>query len=156
MAIQVKKSSTIQSMKKTFILTLFMLMQLSAWCQDTQANGPFKVTLVNNEYQVCIYLNLYEKIIRVPGQDIYGELPGYFDADRDNRLWLIVDGELIDESTASLEFVNDFGSEDLVCELKYEGGGDYTLHRVSGSPLKIVVNKKWLKIPRTMKMRIRE
>ena len=51
---------------------------------------------------------------------------------------------------------HDFGSEDLVCDLKYEGKGRYTLHRVSGSTLKIVVNKKWLKLPKTLEMKVRE
>ena len=143
-------------MKKMIFSMLLMLSVLSAWSQEAQDSLPFKVTLVNKEYQVCIYMNLYDKNIRVPGQDIYGDLPGYFAADRDSRLWLIVDSELTGENSARLEFVNDFGSEDLVCDLKYEGKGRYTLHRVSGSTLKIVVNKKWLKIPKTLEMKVRE
>ena len=42
----------------------------------------------------------------------------------------------------------DYGSEDLTAELKRNSDGTYTLTRLAGSTMKIVVNNKWVKIPK--------
>lgn len=46
-----------------------------------------------------------------------------------------------------LGITNDYGSEDLSATLQYNGDGTYILRQVSGSRIKIVVNRKWVKIP---------
>ena len=49
---------------------------------------------------------------------------------------------------ASLDIVNDYGSEDLTAILTYDAQKNvYTLRQTGGSRLKIVVNRKWVKIP---------
>ena len=117
---------------------------------------PFKGYLYNDEYEVFLRINFYDKNIKIAGQELYGELPGYLGRKGHSFCWVMVEAEIEDEKKASMTLINDFGSEDLVCDLKYEGKGRYTLHRVSGSTLKIVVNKKWLKIPKTLEMKVRE
>ena len=93
-------------------------------------------------------MDFYRNNIKVPGQEIFGELPGYFGSKRDGRKWLFVTAELKDSITAKLTITNDYGSEDLKAELKRNSDGTYTLTRIEGSTMKIVVNNKWVKIPK--------
>ncbi len=117
-----------------------------------QDSRPFEAKIYNSEYQMYIKMNLYDKDIIV-GQDesILGELPGYFWTKRDTRKWYIIDATLINDHQAELAFVNDFGSEDFTAILTFDEDGGYTLERQEGSKLKIVVNSKFVKIPKTVR-----
>lgn len=107
----------------------------------------FKAHLVNDEFQVWIDLDLYHNNILVPRQEIFGEVPGFFGAVRDTRKWIISDAT-IKGKKAILTIINDYGSEDLKAELKHNSNGTYTLSRIDGSTMKIVVNNKWVNIPK--------
>ena len=48
----------------------------------------------------------------LPGQELFGEMPGYFGDRRDSRKWLITDAD-IEGKTAHLSIINDYGSEDM-------------------------------------------
>lgn len=110
-------------------------------------DSVFKAHLVNDEYQVWMDIDFYHNNITVPRQEIFGEVPGYFGAVRDTRKWIISDAA-IKGKKALLTIINDYGSEDLTAELKRNSDGTYTLIRLSGSTMKIVVNNKWVKIPK--------
>ena len=107
----------------------------------------FKAHLVNDEFQVWMDIDFYHNNITVPRQEIFGEVPGYFGAVRDTRKWIISDA-VIKGKKAILTIINDYGSEDLKAELKRNSDGTYTLTRIEGSTMKIVVNNKWVKIPK--------
>ena len=107
----------------------------------------FKAHLVNDEFQVWMDIDFYHNNITVPRQEIFGEVPGYFGAVRDTRKWIISDAT-IKGKKALLTIINDYGSEDLKAELKLNSDGTYTLTRLEGSNMKIVVNNKWVKIPK--------
>lgn len=107
----------------------------------------FKAHLVNDEFQVWMDIDFYHNNIIVPRQEIFGEVPGYFGAVRDTRKWIISDA-VIKGKKAILTIINDYGSEDLKAELKRNSDGTYTLTRLEGSTMKIVVNNKWVKIPK--------
>ena len=107
----------------------------------------FKAHLVNDEFQVWMDIDFYHNNIIVPRQEIFGEVPGYFGAVRDTRKWIISDA-VIKVKKAILTIINDYGSEDLKAELKRNSDGTYTLTRLEGSTMKIVVNNKWVKIPK--------
>ena len=107
----------------------------------------FKTHLVNDEFQVWMDIDFYHNNITVPRQEIFGEVPGYFGAVRDTRKWIISDA-VIKGKKAILTIINDYGSEDLKAELKRNSDGTYTLTRIEGSTMKIVVNNKWVKIPK--------
>ena len=107
----------------------------------------FKAHLVNDEFQVWMDIDFYHNNIIVPRQEIFGEVPGYFGAVRDTRKWIISDA-VIKGKKAILTIINDYGSEDLKAELKRNSDGTYTLTRIEGSTMKIVVNNKWVKIPK--------
>ena len=97
-----------------------------------------------------IRIDLNSKQIRVPGQDIFGFVPGFFGDYEDARKWLFTDTELMNSHTAKLQIVNDYGSEDLEATLSYEKDGTYILTQDSGSVLKIARNRKWVKIPKKL------
>lgn len=137
-------------MQKTFIHTLlvclFLIVSQSMRAQDSVR--PFEGKYYNEEYQVYLHLNFYDKDMEVSGQEYLGPLPGYFSAKRDTRLWMIVDAELINENKAHTTFINDFGSEDFEADLTIGKDGSLTLKRLEGSTLKIVVNNKYVKLPK--------
>lgn len=108
---------------------------------------PFKAHMVNDEFQVWLDIDFINKNIIIPGQEIFGELPGYFGAKRDTCKWIISEAT-VKGKTAKLLIINDYGSEDLTAELRLNSNGTYTLKQLDGSTIKIVVNNKWLKIPK--------
>ena len=118
--------------------------------QETPADTIiFKTHIENKEYQVWLDIDFYKQDIIIPGQEIFGEVPGYLGAKRDTRKWIIVDYS-ISGNAAKLTIINDYGSEDLEASLTYNGDGTYTFKQIKGSTIEIVVNNKWVKLPQKM------
>lgn len=115
-------------------------------CVDTTT---FAGRIVNDEYQVWIEMDFYHNDVVTPNQEIFGQVPGYFGAKRDTRKWIIVDAQVKGKS-AKLILSNDYGSEDLEAKLTCERDGTYTLERLKGSTMKIVVDRKWVNIPKKL------
>ena len=115
----------------------------------------FKAHLVNDEFQVWMDIDFYHNNITVPRQEIFGEVPGYFGAVRDTRKWIISDA-VIKGKKSLLTIINDYGREDLKAELKRNSDGTYTLTRLSGSTMKIVVDNKWVKIPKDITFYVKQ
>lgn len=137
-------------MRRFTCIITSVLISLFSYAQDAQTNVSqiFHTYIYNKEYMVYLDINLYNNDIKVPGQDIFGEIPGYFGARRDSRKWLITSAKINSSNKASLDIVNDYGSEDLTAILTYDAQKNvYTLRQTGGSRLKIVVNRKWVKIP---------
>lgn len=132
-------------MKKVILISLLALLH-GAFAMAQAGKEPFKGTFLNKEYQVYITINFQEQNVKVPGQDILGELPGYFGDQKDSRKWLITSAK-VKGKVAYLEIVNDYGSEDLEAELTLEKDGTYTLEQKKGSNIKIARDRKWVKIP---------
>ena len=110
----------------------------------------FKGKITNKEYDVYMNIDFYHKNLKVPGQELFGEMPGYFGDRRDSRKWLITDAD-IEGKTAHLSIINDYGSEDLTADLIALHYGNYELQQKEGSNLKIARNRKWVKIPKKLK-----
>ena len=110
----------------------------------------FKTQLSNKEYDVYLNIDFYHKNLKVPGQELFGEMPGYFGDRRDSRKWLITDAT-IDGKTAHLSIINDYGSDDLTADLVILPDGSYELQQKDGSSMKIARNRKWVKIPKKLK-----
>ena len=127
------------------IVMLFSFVLVSA-----QESRPFKGKIVNDEYQVWIEMDFYESTVVVPEQEIFGEVAGYLGAKRDPRKWIVTSVEMKNATTARLEIVNDYGSEDLTASLTLNRDGTFTLKQLDGSTIKIAVNKKWVKLPKTL------
>lgn len=146
-------------MKKIIFTLMLAALYIQATAQ-TSPQRPFQAYLYNEEYQVWLDINFYDNNINVPYQEIFGPLPGYLGAKRDSRKWLITDAN-VKGNTAIVTIVNDYGSEDLTAILTYNGdgkqqengsvgGATYTLTQKSGSTMKIVVNRKWVKLPKKL------
>lgn len=120
---------------------------------ETQAKtAPFNAYLQNAEYNIFIRLNLYDKDITVPGQDIYGSLDGYIGSKQSSNVWLITSATLKNSHTAELEIINDYGSEDFTATLHLNSDGTYTLKKNGGSTFKFSVRGKWQKLPGTIQL----
>jgi hypothetical protein len=117
---------------------------LSASAQKT--DKPFRAYIYNNEYEVFMRLDLYSESITVPGQELYGNLPGYLGKRHNSFCWLITSAK-IDGNTAELQMINDYGSEDLTARLTVEKDSLYVLRQVEGSTLKVPKEGKWQKLP---------
>lgn len=141
-------------MKKLIATLVLILMLLPAIAQESKE--PFHAYLINKEYKVNLRIDLYQQNITVPGQDLYGELPGYLWKQNNSFCWLITSAEVDDSGkTATLQLINDYGSEDLTATLKAESDSVYVLKQIEGSTLKVPNNGKWQKLPKTLEFRRR-
>ena len=109
----------------------------------------FKGKITNKEFDVYMTIDFYHKNLKVPGQELFGEMSGYFGDRRDSRKWLITDAEIYGK-IAHLSIINDYGSEDLVADLIVLPNGTYELQQKDGSSMKIARNRKWVKIPKKL------
>lgn len=120
---------------------------------DTAAQArPFKAYLYNKEYKIYLRINLYEKDIKVPGQELYGLLDGYIGSNQSGNMWMITSSEIKNATTAEIEVINDYGSEDFTATLRLNRDGSYTLKKNGGSTLKFGVRGKWQKLPGTIEL----
>ena len=86
-------------------------------------------------------------------QDVLGQMDGYIGSKQSRSLWMIISSTVIDERTAEIEVVNDYGSEDFTAELKVNRDGTYSYRKKDGSTLKFAVKGKWQKIPARVEFR---
>lgn len=140
-------------MKKTF--TAFLL-----FCAMSAAHAQSKVTPMdtttfagvfdNKEYNVYLYIDFYHNDIVVPGQEVFGEMAGYFGDKRDSRKWLFTSAEITDSASAKVAITNDYGSEDLKATLTKQPDGTFVLKQEEGSTIKIARDRKWVKMPKRL------
>lgn len=135
-------------MKRIVLPILIALATVAAHAQE--AGKPFKGYLYNDEYEVFLCINLHDKDIKIAGQEVYGELPGYLGRKGNSFCWVIVEAEMESDRKARMNLINDFGSEDLEASLTLKSDSTYLLKQETGSPLKIPKNGKWLKLPKTL------
>ena len=134
-------------MKRKIFITLLCL--ISTICMAQNDSTLFKGKITNKEFDVYMTIDFYHKNLKVPGQELFGEMSGYFGDRRDSRKWLITDAE-IHGKIAHLSIINDYGSEDLVADLIVLPNGTYELQQKDGSSMKIARNRKWVKIPKKL------
>ena len=137
-------------MKK--IITIIILAFLLSPALAQENKEPFRAYLINKEYSVYLRIDFYQESISVPGQDLYGKLPGYLSKQHNSFCWLITSAE-VEGNKATLQMINDYGSEDLTATLTAESDSVYVLKQIEGSTLKIPNNGKWQKLPKTLELR---
>ena len=114
-------------MKKLFFILFTIHYSLfTAFAQSERT--PFHAYLYNNEYEVYLKINLYDEDVEVPGQELYGPLPGYFGKKHNSFCWVITAAEVKNDST-------------------------YILKQEKGSTLKVPKNSKWQKIPKILELK---
>ena len=140
-------------MKKILLILAVYGISLSSALAQKEIE-PFRAYLYNNEYEVYLKIDFYDETITVPGQDLFGQLPGYLGKQRNSFCWLITSAQ-IKGKTAHLALINDYGSEDLTATLTQKNDSLYVLKQVEGSTLKVPKNGKWQKLPKTLEFKRR-
>ena len=135
-------------MKRWLLSILITLASTWAWAQNN--NEPFKGHLYNKEYKVYLHINFYQNNILIPGQELFGQVAGYFGADVDSRKWIFTNVTLKDNHTAELLVTNDYGSEDLEATITALPDGTFVFEQGKGSTIKFAINRKWQKMPRRL------
>ncbi|MDE5572013.1 MAG: hypothetical protein K2I86_08210 [Prevotella sp.] len=114
---------------------------------------PFRAYLYNNEYNVYLRINLYDQDITIPGQELYGQLPGFLGKLHNSFCWVITSSRVKDDKEAELQLINDFGSEDLTATLTVINDSTYVLRQINGSSLKVPNKGKWQKLPKALELK---
>lgn len=140
-------------MKKVVTLALLALAVSPAFAQ--KADRAFHTYLINNIYEVYLRINLYDQNIQIPGQELYGDLPGYLGKKNNSFCWVITSCKVKNEKEAELQLINDFGSEDLKATLIRQNDSVYILKQGSGSTIKVPNKGKWQKLPKTIEFKRR-
>ena len=138
-------------MKKSIFTLAIWLVSLNAMSQDEAK--PFHAYLYNEEYEVYLQIDFYGESISVPGNELYGQLPGYLGKKNNSFCWPITVAKLKNKRTAELSLINDYGSEDLTATLTCVNDSTYTLKQGKGSTLKVPKNGKWQKLPATLTLK---
>ena len=142
-------------MRKTCLTIIALWLTISTFAEQTDSTA-FRAYLYNNEYEVYLRINLYDEDIKVPGQELYGTLPGYLGKKNNSFCWVVTSARIKDSKTATLDMINDYGSEDLTATLIRKNDSIYILKQESGSTLKVPKNSKWQKIPKTLELKRRK
>ena len=142
-------------MRKTYLTIIALWLTISAFAEQKDST-TFRAYLYNNEYDVYLRINLYDEDIKVPGQELYGTLPGYLGKKNNSFCWVVTSAKIKDSKTATLNLINDYGSEDLTATLTCKNDSIYILKQESGSTLKVPKNSKWQKIPKTLELKRRK
>ena len=137
-------------MNKLLAISLFCLASIGMRAQSN--NGPFRAYIYNNEFDVYLRINFYEQNITVPGQDLYGQVPGYLGKKNNSFAWIITSATIKGDK-AHLAIINDYGSEDLTATLTRKNDSIYVLKQIDGSTLKVPNKGKWQKLPKTLEFK---
>ena len=139
------------TLNKIIFSALLMLLSTATWAQKQK--DSFRAYLYNNTYNVYLRINFYDQDVTVPGQELYGKLPGYLGKLHNSFCWVITSCEIKDEKKAEMQLINDFGSEDLNATLTRENDSIYVLKQGSGNTIKVPNNGKWQKLPKTLEFK---
>lgn len=136
---------------KVIFSALLLLLPTLIWAQ--KQGESFRAYLYNNTYNVYLRINFYDQDVTVPGQELYGRLPGYLGKLHNSFCWVITSCDIKSEKRAELQLINDFGSEDLNATLTRENDSIYVLKQGAGSTIKVPYNGKWQKLPKTLEFK---
>ena len=136
---------------KVIFSALLLLLPTLIWAQ--KQGESFRAYLYNNTYNVYLRINFYDQDVTVPGQELYGRLPGYLGKLHNSFCWVITSCDIKSEKRAELQLINDFGSEDLNATLTRENDSIYVLKQGAGSTIKVPNNGKWQKLPKIVELK---
>ena len=129
-----------------------ILYTLLLWCFPVVIHAQentFRAYLYNNEYNVYLRINFYDQNVRVPGQELYGTLPGYLGKVNNSFCWVITSCQIKNDREATLQLINDFGSEDLTATLTRKNDSIYLFRQGAGNTIKVPNKGKWQKLPKS-------
>ena len=132
--------------KRLLISFLWLCAPLALSAQQ----DAFRAYLYNNEYDVYLRINFYDQNIVIPGQELYGNLPGFLGKKHNSFCWVITSCEVKSDHEATLQLINDCGSEDLTATLTRQNDSVYILRQGTGNTIKVPSKGKWQKLPKTL------
>lgn len=132
------------------ILVTMLLLCCSMGLYAQKDSTTFRAYLYNNEYNVYLRINFYKQDVTIPGQELYGPLPGYLGKQYNSFCWVITSCEIKNDQEATLQLINDFGSEDLTATLTRQNDSIYVLRQGAGNTIKVPNKGKWQKLPKTL------
>ena len=132
------------------ILVTMLLLCCSMGLYAQKDSTTFRAYLYNNEYNVYLRINFYKQDVTIPGQELYGPLPGYLGKQYNSFCWVITSCEIKNDHEATLQLINDFGSEDLTATLTRQNDSIYVLRQGAGNIIKVPNKGKWQKLPKTL------
>ena len=135
--------------KRLLISFLWLCAPLALFAQQ----DAFRAYLYNNEYDVYLRINFYDQNIVIPGQELYGNLPGFLGKKHNSFCWVITSCEVKSDHEATLQLINDFGSEDLTATLTRQNDSIYVLRQEAGNTIKVPNKGKWQKLPKTLEFK---
>ena len=138
----------INVMKNLFITTAFMLCALAIQAQRADSTA-FRGYLYNADEEVYMNINFHDQDIVISGQEVFGKVAGFLAKKGNSFCWIVTD-VTVEGRKASMEMVNDYGSDDLTATLTQVNDSTYTLEQKAGAALKVPVNGKWKKLPHTL------
>ena len=138
-------------MRKSIFTLAIWLVSLQSMAQGEAK--PFRAYLYNAEYEVYLRIDFYDESVLIPGNELYGQLPGYLGKKNNSFCWPITSAKIKNKHTAELNLINDYGSEDLTATLTCENDSTYILKQGKGSTLKVPKNGKWQKLPGTLPLK---
>ena len=133
-------------MRKKSVIIMILMTCLSVVTYAQNLKGKYS----NEEYNFYLFLDVDNPKVKIPGDDLYGEMPGYFGAKGWELKWMIIECERVNEKKAEITVINDSGSEDFQATLTEDSEGNITMKHIDGSPFKSVINGKRVKVPKTV------
>ena len=133
-----------------------ILYTLLLWCFPVvihAQDNTFRAYLYNNEYNVYLRINFYDQDVRVPGQELYGTLPGYLGKVNNSFCWVITSCKIKNDREATVQLINDFGSEDLTATLTQKNDSIYLFRQGAGNTIKVPNKGKWQKLPKSLEFK---
>lgn len=140
-------------MKEKLLVMALLLCSLGVSAQQNDSTA-FRAYLYNKEYDVYMRINFYGQDVVVPGQEFYGQLPGFLSKTHDSFCWLVLSAKM-SGNVAELTMINDYGSEDLTATLTCLNDSTYVLRQQDGSTLKVPKDRKWQKLPKELEFKKR-
>ena len=138
-------------MRKYLLMIMLAVATLNGYAQKDST--AFHAYLYNNDYDVYLRINFYDQDISIPGQELYGELPGFLGKKNNSFCWVITSCKVHNDKKATLQLINDFGSEDLTATLIRKNDSIYTLRQEDGSTIKVPFKGKWQKLPKVVEFK---
>ena len=134
-------------MKRIILPFLLLLIAVTMYGQQqVSVDSTFIGRYVNKDLKIFLVVNFIDKNITVKGQDILGELDGYFGCTECQHVWPIVDAD-VEGKSAHIDVINNYGSEDFRATLTRRADGTIVFRHQEGSTFKFPIPGKWHKIP---------
>ena len=137
-------------MRKFLVIILLVIVATNGYAQKD--NTAFRAYLYNNEYEVYLRINFYDQDITIPGE-LYGDLPGYLGKKNNSFCWVITSCDIKSDKKATMQLINDFGSEDLRATLIRKNDSVYILQQNEGNTIKVPRKGKWQKLPKELEFK---